>query len=275
MIFHFGHMFMDQGIGGRFDPVPWTMKNFKDVFKIWDDAFLEKGWGSIFLGNHDFARMVSRWGDDKQYWEKSSKLLCTLLLTMRGTPFIFQGDEIGMTNIKLESPEESKDIETQNGWHRALARGLSSSQFMEIANYSGRDNARTPVQWEDSAHAGFTSGLPWMRVNDNKNRINVASQMQDSESILSYFKQMIQLRKNNPVLTYGAYLPVDTQHEKLFIYYRTLEEEKYLVLLNFSSENIILPHYLLNKNSRCMIDNYPTMNHSNSIRPWEAVVYKL
>ena len=136
MIFHFGHMFMDQGPGGRFDPVPYTLTDFKKIFKIWDDAFQEKGWGSIFLGNHDFPRMVSRWGS-KQYWDKSAKLLATLLLSMRGTPFLFQGDELGMVNLELKSLLDSKDIETQNGWQEAKKRGISEEQFLSVANKTG------------------------------------------------------------------------------------------------------------------------------------------
>jgi oligo-1,6-glucosidase len=274
MIFHFGHMFMDQGPGGRFDPIPWNMKDFKQVFKTWDDAFKEKGWGSVFLGNHDFPRMVSRWGDDKEYWDKSAKLLITLLLTMRGTPFIFQGDEIGMTNTTLSSINQSHDIETINGWREAQRREITESEFLVAANYSGRDNARTPMQWNNENHAGFTSGVPWMELNKNIDRINVAIQERDPHSIMSYFRAMTALRKSHKVLTYGVYLPIETNSEKTFFFFRESEKEKLMIVLNFSSEVIILPDHLIPENALKLVGNYSTSRPASQLRPWEAVVYQ-
>ncbi len=270
MIFHFGHMFMDQGSGGRFDPIPWTMTDFKKVFKTWDDAFAAKGWGSIFLGNHDFARMVSRWGNDREHWEKSSKLLITLLLSMRGTTFIYQGDEIGMTNTTLRSVAESKDIETQNGWREANKLGMSEAQFIQRANYSGRDNARTPMQWTEAEKAGFTTGIPWMPINSNKDKINVQQQEQTPDSILSYFKEMAQLKKKNHALTYGSYTMLTDTPDRLFAYYRQEGKEKFLVMLNFSEENLNFPIPLIGKR---VIGNYP--DTSEKLRAWEALIYKL
>jgi oligo-1,6-glucosidase len=270
MIFHFGHMFMDQGPGGRFDPIAWKMKDFKQVFKTWNDAFERKGWGSIFLGNHDFARMVSRWGNDKEYWEKSSKLLITLLLSMRGTTFIFQGDEIGMTNTKLSSVKESKDIETQNGWRDLQKKGMTESEFIKIANYSGRDNARTPMQWSTGLEAGFTEGTPWMPVNTNKDSINVAAQETDQLSILNYFRAMVSLRKTHSTFTYGSYQPIEMANDKIFTYFRESEKEKYQVILNFSDESSNFPFEIKGKK---LIGNYE--NENEMIRSWEAIVIKL
>ncbi len=270
MIFHFGHMFMDQGPGGRFNPVPWSMKDFKQVFKTWDDAFAEKGWGSIFLGNHDFARMVSRWGNDQEHWEKSSKLLLTLLLSMRGTAFIFQGDEIGMTNTKLSSVADSKDIETQNGWREAQKKGMSEKEFIKIANYSGRDNARTPMQWDDGHEAGFTEANGWMPFNLNKDRINVALQELKDDSILNYFRKMVSLRKTHSTLTYGTYYPLETSNDKIFTYIRESEKEKYQIVLNFSDESSIFPFEMIGEK---LIGNY--QNKNNNLRPWEAMILKL
>ncbi len=270
MIFHFGHMFMDQGPGGRFDPIPWSMADFKKVFKTWDDTFAKTGWGSIFLGNHDFARMVSRWGDDSMHWRESSTLLITLLLSMRGTPFIFQGDEIGMTNTKLKAVAYSKDIETQNGWSEAQKRGMSEEQFLSRANYSGRDNARTPMQWDDSVFGGFTSGHPWMDLNPNNSRINVVAQADNPDSILNYFRAMASLRKTHPALTYGSYEPIETKDERLFVYNRVEGKEKYQIVLNFSNENSTFPIPL---NGQRLIGNHA--DESSSLRPWEAAIYKL
>ncbi len=274
MIFHFGHMFMDQGPGGRFDPVPWTMREFKKVFKTWDDAFLRKGWGSIFLGNHDFARMVSRWGDDKQHWSQSSKLLATLLLSMRGTPFIFQGDEIGMTNIALDSLDESRDIETQNGWREAEKTGQTESEFLKVANHAGRDNARTPMQWDATPQGGFTSGAPWMKVNPNTRSVNVEAQQSDNESVLNYFKRMVLVRRENPALVFGDYLPIETEIEKLFVYHRDLDKEKLLIVLNFSGEYLNFPHDLSLGKATKILCNYHDWE-ATILRPWEASIYKL
>ena len=270
MIFHFGHMFMDQGPGGRFDPVSWTMKNFKSVFKIWDDAFAEKGWGSVFLGNHDFSRMVSRWGNDKEHREESSKLLLTLLLTMRGTPFIFQGDEIGMTNTILNSVSESKDIETINGWKAAEDEGISEADFLERANYAGRDNARTPMQWNSSREAGFTDGTGWMPVNQNYKQINVDAESRSKTSILNYFKQLVSLRKQHPALVYGKYARLDSGNENIFTYFRESLGEKLLIVLNFSDTD----HHFFYPTTQLLIANYSEVVPIH-LRPWEARVVKL
>lgn len=275
MIFHFGHMFIDQGPGGRFDPVRWSMREFKDVFRRWDHAFVTGGWGSIFLGNHDFSRMVSRWGNDSVYWDKSAKLLSTLLLSMRGTPFIFQGDEMGMTNCVLHSVSESRDIETLNGWREAKEKGITEQDFVKAANYAGRDNARTPLQWSRDINAGFTKGEPWMPVNPNHESINAADQIRKKDSVLSYYQQMIRLRKNNPVLVYGDYLPVEHENDSLFSYFRTEGAEKWLVLLNFSDTNCSLPEELVVRVGWTrMIGNYSD-SLIDQLRPWEAAIFKV
>jgi oligo-1,6-glucosidase len=274
MIFHFGHMFLDQGKGGRFDPIPWSLSDFKKIFQLWDETLANKGWGSVFLGNHDFARIISRWGDDGEHREASSKLLLTLLLSMRGTPFIFQGDEIGMTNIQLRSINESRDVETITGWKEVQKRGVSEEEFLKLANYSGRDHARTPMQWNDSIHAGFSEATPWMTVNPNKEHIHVSAQQVDQNSILSYFKRMRGIRKLNPVLVYGSYEPVEFGNEKLFAFYRILNKEKFLIVLNFSSENINLSSDTLPDLNRRVIGNY-TQTDRSSIQPWEANLFKL
>lgn len=274
MIFHFGHMFLDQGPGGRFDPAPWTLTDFKDVFSVWDKVFSHRGWGSIFLGNHDFARMVSRWGDDGRYHTQSSMLLITLLLTMRGTPFIFQGDEIGMTNIKLKAIGESQDVETQTGWREAQQRGLTEDSFLKVANQSGRDNARTPMQWSDSPHAGFSDTTPWMTINPNANTIHVEAQQSDPYSILNYFRKMVQVRKTHIALVYGEFKPFETTHEKLFTYYRILGQEKYLIVLNFSDQKINLSSEILATGSHRIIGNYE-QTESGTVLPWEANLYQV
>jgi oligo-1,6-glucosidase len=272
MIFHFGHMFIDQGGGGRFDPIPWTLNDFKNVFQVWDDALKNKGWGSVFLGNHDFSRMVSRWGNDTLHRESSSKLLITLLLSMRGTPFIYQGDELGMTNMVLNRVSDSKDIETINGWREAKKLGKSEEDFLKAANYAGRDNARTPVQWDDSPGAGFSSAAPWTPVNPNSSFINAKEQELRSSSILNYFRQMISLRKERKTLVYGDFECLPSA-EKLFCYLRSDENERLLVTLNFSDVEMPFPESVNLLQATKLIGNYE--DQASRLRPWEACVFLL
>lgn len=270
MIFHFGHMFLDQGPGGRFDPVPWTLQQFKQVFATWDDA-LACSWGSIFLGNHDFARMVSRWGNDSAYHEHSAKLLLTLLLTLRGTPFIYQGDEIGMTNIMLNSIEETVDVESRNGWRVASQAGKNEQEFLKCINYAGRDNARTPVQWDETEYCGFSNVRPWMPVNPNKPFVNIRRQEADPDSILNYFRSLVNLRKSQPALLRGKFELLYPDDARLFAYNRSAENQRVVIALNFSEETIsvTIPKGTL------LVGNYTVKSDRSLLRPWEAVVVAL
>jgi oligo-1,6-glucosidase len=270
MIFHFGHMFLDQGPGGRFDPVPWTLPDFKRVFATWDAA-LGNGWGSIFLGNHDFARMVSRWGNDGAYHQPAAKLLLTLLLTLRGTPFIYQGDEIGMTNITFSSIDQAVDVEARNGWVVASRTGKSPDEFLKQINYAGRDNARTPVQWDSSNYAGFSTAAPWMPVNPNKETININMQESDPESILNYFRRMVRLRKSVPALKQGRFELVYPDDTRLFAFYRSLHHQKLFVALNFSDQPLDFPL----PEGTLLVGNYFSKAELSFLRPWEAVVINL
>jgi oligo-1,6-glucosidase len=280
MIFHFGHMFLDQGPGGRFDRRPWTVPEFKDIFNTWNMALAEKGWGSVFLGNHDFARMVSRWGnDEKKYWYESSTMLLTLLLTQRGTPFVFAGDEIGMTNTTLTRVEDSRDVETRNAWE-IQRETKTEEQFLEVANYSGRDNARTPFQWTGGDQAGFTTGEPWMPVNNNYKEINAERQDSEEESILNYFRKLTKLRREHPALSEGAYEVIEHQADQLFVYTRRTDTEKIRVVLNVSRGNLAereinLDDSIIPPTGTLLLGNYRQRGESRrSIKPWEALVYQ-
>lgn len=274
MIFHFGHMFMDQGPGGRFDPIPWKLSDFKQVFSIWNNALGEKGWGSVFLGNHDFARMVSRWGNDKEFWRESATLLLTLLLTQRGTPFVFAGDEIGMTNTRLKRVSESNDIETVNGWREAQKRGMTEEDFLARANYSGRDNARTPFQWSGEPNGGFTRGRPWAPVNSNAGLINADRQGSEPGSILSYFKALLRFRREHDCLSVGSVDVLENVPDQLFAYTRQTSSEKLLVVLNFSNDPLILDDSLLPGHRLRLVSNYSD-SLPNRMRPWEAWIEQL
>lgn len=274
MIFHFGHMFMDQGPGGRFDPVAWSRSDFKRVFSTWNRALGESGWGSVFLGNHDFARMVSRWGNDGEFWRESATLLLTLLLTQRGTPFIFAGDEIGMTNTRLARVTDSHDIETLNGWREAQKKGMTEQEFLARANYSGRDNARTPFQWSADRNGGFTTGNPWTTVNPNAPLINADRQKGDPDSILSYFRSLLQFRKSHPCLSVGTVEVVDHLPDEVFAYTRQIGSEKLLIVLNFSNDPLILDDSLLPGPRSRLMSNYSDVL-PNRLRPWEARIEQL
>lgn len=273
MIFHFGHMFLDQGPGGRFDPVPWTLQQFKDVFRRWDEALYPGGWGSIFLGNHDFARQVSRWGNDGAFREPSAKALLTLIMTMRGTPFVFAGDEIGMTNLTLNHVEESRDVETINGYRQAAARGIAQADFLRIANQTGRDNARSPFQWNSGPNAGFTNGIPWMKVNDNSTSINREAQEQQSDSVLNYFRKLTQMRKACPSLLRGDFTFLETGDRPLFAFERSYGAETCRVIINFSGEDQDVSGLI--GVSEVLLDNYGVGSQAGEwLRPWQALIIR-
>ena len=204
MIFHFDHMFIDNGAGGKYDPIDVPLPKFKKVFNDWDEKLKGKGWGSIFLGNHDFSRMVSRFGNDNaEHHSNSAKLLAMLLLTMRGTTYLYQGDEIGMTNVAYPTIDYYNDVETLGSWNDAIKRGENMDEFIKLVHRQSRDNARTPMQWNNKINAGFSATNPWLIVNPNYEKINVEIQENNPNSILNFYRKMIAIRKTNNVLVYG------------------------------------------------------------------------
>ncbi len=273
MVFHFDHMFMNMGDGGRFDPLPIDFQEFKDVFSRWDEKLKDKGWGSIFLGNHDFPRMVSRFATDGPYREKASKLLATLLMTLRGTPYVYQGDEIGMTNIAFDDPKDYKDVETLNYFKALEAEGKNPKDHLETVHIIGRDNARTPIQWADEKNAGFSEGEPWIKVNPNYPDINVEDQERSVNSILNYFRKAIQLRKDHKTLVYGDYEPIQNEHPQIFSYRRWDEKNEYLVVLNFSDETVDFDPIITGL--ELLIYNYTDATEDLLMRPWEAKVFRI
>ena len=273
MVFHFDHMFLDMGTGGKFDPIPYSLVEFKDVFNRWDEKLKGKGWGSIFLDNHDFPRMVSRWADDGAYHEKSAKLLATLLMTMRGTPYVYQGDEFGMSNVAFDSPADYRDVETLNYFRELEAQGKDPKDYLHNVHIMGRDNARTPMQWSAEANGGFSEVEPWIKSNPNFKEINMESQDEDPQSILNYFRSMIAFRKANPSLVYADYESIQNDHEQVFAYRRWDEDQEMLVLLNFSSETIDFDPGV--KNTSLLKGNYEDASNDFSLRPWEAKVFAM
>jgi oligo-1,6-glucosidase len=261
------------------DPKGFDLIEFKEIYSKWNDLFGDKGWGTIYLCNHDRPRMVTRWGNDSdEFRELSSKMLTTFLFTMRATPFYYNGDELGMTNIKFDKIEDYRDIETINMYKQIEASGGDLQQFIEAQKLSARDNSRTPFQWNDTLHAGFTSGVPWIKVNPNYTTINAEQQEKDDNSCLNYFKKLIKLRKQTSTLIYGKYTLLDKNNMKVYAYTRELNDHKILVLLNFSKDDAQANVDLKVANAKRLICNYtdvPLRNDAITLRPYEAVVYEL
>ncbi|MEM9819779.1 MAG: alpha-glucosidase [Bacteroidota bacterium] len=272
MIFHFGHMFIDHGPDGRFDYVPSNFLEFKKVFRDWDQTIGEEGWINIFLDNHDFPRMVSRWGDDGVYRIPSAKLLATLILTLRGTPCIYQGSEIGMTNVAFDSIEDYRDVEILNFYEECKANGGDLEAFLKAVHIQGRDNVRTPIHWDASANGGFTESTPWIKVNPNYPQINVENALEDPQSIFYFYQQMLAYRKANPTLIYGRYEELEIGHSQLFQYRRSDEQGEYIVVLNFGETPVDfnLPE---GQDWHLEMCNYSS-EEERRLGAWEARVYK-
>ena len=274
MIFHFDHLTMDFGKEGKYDPIPFDFIKFKKIFSNWDKLFSKRGWNSIFLGNHDFSRIVSRFGNDNEFHEESSKLLATLLMTLRGTPSLYQGDEIGMTNIDYNNISFYNDVETINAWKEAIDNKKNMKKFFEAIQKQSRDNARTPMQWDNKKNAGFSKAKPWIKVNDNYKKINVKNQEKDLDSILNHYKLLIKLRKENSTLVYGKYEDLGPMHTKIFSYKRWDENDVFIIHLNFSNCLVKINSNEI-KDYKLVISNYTFAKKSYNLNPWEARIYKL
>ncbi|MEK3969363.1 glycoside hydrolase family 13 protein [Paenibacillus sp. FSL H7-0323] len=278
MVFQFEHMDVDSGPDGKWDVAPWTLSKLRDILHKWQVGLADKGWNSLYLNNHDQPRMVSRFGDDGKYRVISAKMLATLLHTLKGTPYIYQGEEIGMTNVKFTAIEHYKDIEILNMYREKVTEGgADPNSVLNAIHIKGRDNARTPMQWDDSANAGFTEGEPWLKVNPNYKEINVEQALADSDSIFYYYQRLLALRKKNPIMAYGEYKLLLPEHEDIYAYTRTLDGEKWLVLLNFNEvpQTVDLSAEL-SKATELIIGNYPDDAPTRELlRPYEARVYRL
>lgn len=276
MIFQFELMDIDSG-KNKWDVKPWKLTDFKRIMYKWYNGLKEKGWNSVYLNNHDQPRLVSRFGDDKEYRVESAKLLATFIHTWQGTPYIYQGEEIGMTNVRFPSIEDYRDIETLNWYNEILQKGHDPKELLEAIYKKGRDNSRTPMQWDDSENAGFTKGTPWIKVNPNYKEINVKKALEDKNSIFYYYKRLIELRKKYPVIVYGDINLLFEDDEKIFAYTRHFEGQNLLVLMNFSKDvvEINLPKELLEKDMKLLISNYDEekLQEKMHFKPYEARVY--
>jgi len=274
MVFHFDHMFIDAGPGGKYDILEYNLVDFKTVFNNWDNLLKDGGWGSIFLGNHDFSRMVSRFGNDTIYRSESAKALAMLILTLRGTVYIYQGDEIGMTNVAYPSITDYDDIETLGAWKVAEQNNENMNDFLLKVHSQSRDNARTPMQWDNSKNAGFSKAEPWLKVNQNYKTINVENEDKDPDSILNFYREMVTFRKENLCLVYGDYECLDELHPQIFAYKRSDENSEFLVVHNMSEIDISWSHNLKIKDYILLKSNLKDSGSDLSLRPWESKIFK-
>ena len=282
MLYHFEGM----GLGylpGQFkqmDPNGYSLVAFKNIYSKWDSVFAKKGWGTIYLGNHDQPRMLTRWGNDApEYRNASSKLLTTFILSMRATPYYYNGDELGMSNIKFDSIGDYRDIETLNYYKKLQLEGGDLQHFLNGQKISARDNGRTPFQWDSTGNAGFSKGRPWLKVNPNYKTINVAAEEKDPNSPLHYFRKMVSLRKALPELVYGSYTLLDKNNSQVYAYTRTLNGKKVLVVLNFSAKKVKfdLPASQ-GKAGNVLINNLPDYKikgGSFDLKPYQAMIVRL
>ena len=276
MVFQFEHICLDQQEGKeKWDLAPLPFHKFKEVWNKWQTELYGCGWNSLFWDNHDLPRIVSRWGDEGQYREESAKMLATLLHGMQGTPYIYQGEELGMTNVKYEL-EEYRDIELFGMYKERRAQGYTHEELMESIYAKTRDNARTPMQWDTTEQAGFTTGKPWMKVNPNYTEINAAEQVDCEDSIFNYYRKLIQLRKELPVLTDGKFTMLDMDHNQIFAYLRDNGEDKLLVVCNSYGNTVDYAVSEKAENLELLIGNYTEENmQTDVLRPYEARIYRI
>ena len=274
MIFTFEHMDLDSAPGGKWNLKPLNLVDLKENLAKWQVGLHNKGWNSLYWNNHDQPRIVSRFGNDQEYRVESAKMLAACLHFMQGTPYIYQGEEIGMTNVKFDSLEDYRDIETLNMYKERSALGYTHDDIMTSIYAKGRDNARTPVQWDASEHGGFTTGTPWIKSNPRYKEINVKSTLENPQSIFYFYQKLISLRKEMDIIVEGDFRLLLKDHPSIFAYERNWKEERLLVLCNFSGEEVeINEEKLVNSitNSQILLSNYEA-GTSATLRPYEVRV---
>ena len=253
----------------------YSVLHFKEVFSRWDSAFADNGWLSVFLSNHDQARLVSKFGNDSpEFREVSSKMLATFIMTMRGTPFYYNGDELGMTNAGFDKIADYRDMSLLNEYKHQQSIGGDLDQFMKRTMFESRDNGRTPFQWDSGANAGFGTGSPWIKVAPNYKTINQAAQEKDANSCLNYFRQLTKLRKDNLILVHGKYTLLDKINPNVYAYTREMNGNKFLILLNFTSKPSSVSTGIDFSKAKLLLGNYEVRSKGDMLKPYEAVVYQ-
>ena len=276
MVFQFEHVESGCGDYGKWTTAKYDFKEFKNIMIKWQEELQGKAWNSLFLGNHDQPRSVSRFGNDNPvYRETSAKMLATCIHMMQGTPYVYQGEELGMTNVYFDKLEDYRDIESINYFKEFTESGLMTPEhMMKCLMLRSRDNARTPMQWDDSKQAGFTEGEPWIKVNPNYKKINAAQQLEDPDSVFHYYQKLIRLRKEKDIIVYGEFEPLYREDEQIFAYTRKQDQEKLLTVCNFSDKNaeVEVPEEF--KGAECLITNLGRKEFERKIvlNPYEAFV---
>ena len=276
MVFQFEHIGLDQIPGkAKWDLAPLQLSALKEVLTKWQVGLHGKGWNSLFWNNHDLPRIVSRWGNDGAYRQESAKMLATLLHGMQGTPYIYQGEELGMTNVAFPTIDDYRDIETLNMYRERTQAGYSEADILRSLHAKSRDNARTPMQWDATTNAGFTDGTPWLQVNPNYTAINAADEVADAGSVFHYYQALIRLRKQYPIFSEGDFTLLFADHPALFAYQRRLGDQVMTVLCNFYKEPLTLPADAVASLplDTLLLGNYDTPADAAHFRPYEARIY--
>ncbi|MCU7196013.1 glycoside hydrolase family 13 protein [Turicibacter sanguinis] len=276
MVFQFEHLglWKDNGESGK------DIIGLKQILSKWQKGLYNKGWNALYIENHDLARIVSTLGDDELYWKESATSLAVMYFLMQGTPFIYQGQEIGMTNVHFKTVEEYQDVQSTGLYYSKLEQGMAHEDIMEIIWATARGNSRTPMQWDETVNGGFSSGTPWLAVNPNYKEINVAQQLADEGSILNFYKKMIQLKKSHDVFTYGEYDLTLDNHPAIYAYTRTLDHEQVLILSNLTGQEVAFELEKMNLVfDQLMLSNYKVEEHEpmmkGTLKPYEARVYRI
>ncbi|APH05743.1 glycoside hydrolase family 13 protein [Bacillus weihaiensis] len=277
MVFQFEHL----GLWDADSEQGLDILGLKRVLTNWQKALENKGWNALFIENHDKARAVSTWGNDETYWFESATSLGAMYFFMQGTPFIYQGQEIGMTNVKFNSIEEYNDVAAKNLYKYKREEGVSHEEIMKSIWATSRDNARTPMQWSNQPQAGFTTGTPWIGVNENYKRINVEQQLQDETSVLHFYKKMISLKKTEEIFTYGMYDLILEDHPSIYAYTRTQGDDKVVIFTNLTDQTVSWEGSLgfTVSSSQLLLANYDIEEHDSvdvfTLKPFEARIYKI
>ncbi|MFZ5870087.1 MAG: glycoside hydrolase family 13 protein [Actinomycetota bacterium] len=275
MVFQFEHVQVDQG-ESKWDVHPLRLRDLKASLGRWQVGLADRGWNSLYWNNHDQPRVVSRFGDDGRYRVESAKLLGTVLHLHRGTPYVYQGEELGMTNTSFTSLDDFRDIESLNHYAHEVANGVSPDVVLAGLRAMSRDNARTPMQWDATEHAGFTTGTPWIAVNPNHVEINAESAVADQDSVFHHYRRLIELRHTEPVVVHGDFHMLLADHDTVYAFTRRLDDVALLVVANFSGEDVDapVPDAAGWAASELVLGNYPDVAGDLRLRPWEARVYR-
>ena len=273
MVFQFEHVELGSGIYGKWNDQPIDLIALKKVFKKWEEGLEGIGWNALFWSNHDQPRAVSRYGNDGEYREYSAKMLGVCLHLMKGTPYIYQGEELGMTNAGFTDLSDYRDLESINAYHELVeVQGVAPEQMMRYLGKVSRDNARTPMQWNTETNAGFTTGTPWIKVNENYKKINAAAQLKDPDSIYNFYRRLIQIRHEEEIVVSGSFEMLMEESRQIFAYQRVLDDKKLVVLCNFTPNHVTFDG--VPKKAEIMIGNYKN-GGGTYLRPYEAIAYKV